>query len=107
MSDLLFRNSSDLLVSVNNFKRNAALLEAIQTCVTLSIHESVSCTTAWAPCQPNSSIRLSTPYSFSAVTYVENSLTNSCSDNRQTTGCLKRPFQSCINGCEFLVPSAR
>lgn len=90
MSDLLFRNSSDLLVSVNNFIRNATLLEAIH--VTLTVHESVCCTTEWAPCQTNSSIRLSTPYSFSAVTYVENSLTNSCSDCRQTTGCLTPPF---------------
>lgn len=90
MSDLLFRNSSDLLVSMYNFRRNA--LEAIRTCVALTVHESVCCTTGWAPRQPNPSIRLSTPYSFSAVTYVENSLTNSCSDRRQTTGCLKPPF---------------
>jgi len=61
-------------------------------CVILTVHESVSHTTGRAPCQPNSSVRLSTPYSFSAVTYVENFPTNSCSDRRQTTGCHKPAF---------------
>lgn len=60
MSDLLFRNSSDLLIYVNNVRRKATLLEAIWTHVTLTVHESVCCTTGWAPHQPNSSIRLST-----------------------------------------------